>query len=154
MNRLWGVDDEHPTVGAIARFLRGETERTGGLALFDLHAGTAWRGHHLIVRTDDGFPEFESMLRDEGLAYHVLNQRNTGGGIKRGFFNYFAQGLAGVRMSYIIEISMISDITPGGTEPTSVAALRRDGVALYRAIKRFAASLEPDPGGSGGSRPG
>lgn len=137
MNRLWGVDEDHPTVGPIARFVRREVERTGAVVTLDLHAGGVWRGHHLISGTPGGFPELEEELLAAGINWDI-RRRDRLPQMPRGSFSDFCARLGGVRGSYTLELAVMSVVTPGGTEAMSLDNLRAEGERWYRAIRRLA----------------
>jgi len=157
MNRFWGTGAGPPTIRALCRFLRRETERTGGLVMGDWHAGTVFRGRMLLCETargysdptgyaeslhvsrESGYPEFEACMRAEGLDYTVLNgyARNLAGLRQHGYFEDFVMGLRGVEVPLCIELSSITARTPEGTEPISLENLRADGVRWHQAIRRY-----------------
>jgi hypothetical protein len=48
LNRFWLADEGPPTIMALTKFLKAETDRTGGLVMADWHGGGCWRGHTML----------------------------------------------------------------------------------------------------------
>jgi hypothetical protein len=157
-NRFWGRESGPPTIMALCRWLKDETDRTGAAGVWiDMHEGWCWRGHTLLGETETGFsdptgnwrslnvkresiyPEFERCLKAEGLDYAILNgmERNRATHGRHGYFEEYVTGLRGVEVPVCLELSCIVAETERGAEPVSVENIREDARRWHRAMRRY-----------------
>jgi hypothetical protein len=139
MNRVWGLDIEHPTVKPLENYLKSECERTGGRIFLDCHAGS-WPGH-TILSPQPACKKFETLLQKHGLFYKIVYTSQKKDIEERGSmgrFSRFAAMLPGAQVCYTLELTVLSYLRDNTTEAATIEALQNyDAVCWLKAIKDF-----------------